>query len=79
MILFTCRNTHNFFGVMVRSHWLRPRPRLRLIPVPMEFGSMIKMLESGYSGPRPMQISIVSVHISLVPVSVTVSGSVNQS
>ena len=46
---------------------------------PMELDLMI-MLESGYSGPRPkpIQISIGSVHIFSVLVSVSVTGRANE-
>ena len=64
------------FHMIVCLHWPRPRLKQRLIPVPMELGLMI-MFCSGYTGPRPrpMQISIGSVHT--VSASVSVSGIVN--
>ena len=58
---------------LVCLRWPRPRPRLRQKSRPMEVGSMI-MFGSVYTepGPRPMQISIGSVHI------LSLSGIVNE-
>ena len=75
MRVFSSKNSHSSNDVFTLA---RPRPRTRLIPVPMKLGLVI-MLGSGYSGPilRPMQISIGSVRILSIQVSVSMSGSIN--